>query len=182
MLVIRLQERDPGALDELYQRTERRAHSLARRVVGDTALAEDAVQETFAQLWQRSAELTPEGGQIESLVMTMVHRRAIDLARRRGRRETTLPDPELLQSIDERASALLERVEESLRSEGLRARLNQALADLPPEQHTIVKQAHFGDLSLRDIAEMEGLPLGTVKSRLRLAMAKLTQSIRGKAG
>jgi RNA polymerase sigma-70 factor (ECF subfamily) len=153
---------------------------LARRVVGDAALAEDAVQEAFTQLWQRSSEISPEG-RIESLVMTMVHRRAIDLSRRRGHRETTLPDPELLQPIDERASAMLERIEESLTTEGLRSRLNAALSALPPEQRLIVKQAYFGGSSLRDIAEMEGLALGTVKSRLRLAMAKLTESVPGKA-
>jgi RNA polymerase sigma-70 factor, ECF subfamily len=181
MLVKRLQEKDPGALDELYQRTQRRAHSLAHRVLGDAALAQDAVQEVFAQLWQRTSEISSEGGSLESLVMTMVHRRAIDLVRRRGHRETTLPDPELLEPIDDHASATLEQIEESLTSEGLRSRLNEALSALPPEQRLIVRHAYFGDYSLRDIAEMEGLPLGTVKSRLRLAMAKLTESLRGKA-
>jgi RNA polymerase sigma-70 factor, ECF subfamily len=178
LLLTRLQEKDPTALDELYQRTERQAFNLARRVVGDTALAEDAVQEAFAQLWQRIDQVSPDGGRVESLLMTMVHRRAIDLVRRRGSRETTLPDPELLQPIDERASAMLERVEDALTSEGLRSRLNDALSNLPPEQRTIVRQAYFGELSLRDIAEKGGLPLGTVKSRLRLAMAKLTESVR----
>jgi RNA polymerase sigma factor (sigma-70 family) len=76
---------------------------------------------------------------------------------------------------------MLERIEESLTSEGLRSRLNEALSALPPEQRLIVRHAYFGDSSLREIAEMEGLPLGTVKSRLRLAMAKLTESLRGKA-
>jgi RNA polymerase sigma-70 factor, ECF subfamily len=179
LLLTRLQENDPTALQELYQRTERRAFALARRIVGDAALAEDAVQEAFAQLWRRLDQISPEGGRIESLLMTMVHRRAIDLVRRRGSRETPLPDAELLQPIDERASAMLERVEEVVTTEGLRSRLNEALSGLPPEQRTIVRQAYFGELSLREIAEKEGLPLGTVKSRLRLAMAKLTDSIRG---
>jgi RNA polymerase sigma-70 factor (ECF subfamily) len=181
LLLTRLQENDPTALQELYRRTERRAFALARRVVGDAALAEDAVQEAFAQLWQRIDQISPDGGRIESLLMTMVHRRAIDLVRRRGSRETPLPDPELLQPIDERASAMLDRVEEKLTTEGLRSRLNAALSSLPPEQRTIVRQAYFNESSLREIAEKEGLPLGTVKSRLRLAMAKLTESVRGEA-
>jgi RNA polymerase sigma-70 factor, ECF subfamily len=176
-LVKRLQARDATALDELYQRVQARAFALARRVVGDAALAEDAVQEAFTQLWEHADRFSPEGGRIESLVMTMVHRRAVDLARRRDRRETTLPDPELLQPIDERASAMLERAEDALTSEGLRSRLNAALSALPLEQRTVIKHAYFGEMSLREIAEQEGVALGTVKSRLRLAMVKLTASI-----
>ena len=79
-LVTRLQARDATALDELYKRVQARAFALARRVVGDAALAEDAVQEAFTQLWERADRFSAEGGRIESLVMTMVHRRAIDLA------------------------------------------------------------------------------------------------------
>ena len=173
--------RENDSLRELYLRVERRAFSLALRVLGDGALAEDAVQEAFAQLWQQADRISLDGGRLESLAMTVVHRRAIDIARRRHRRETTIPDADLLQTIDERAVSMLEQVEQSLTSEGLRSSLNEALSALPPEQRTIVRHAYFGELSLREIAEQEGLPLGTVKSRLRLAMAKLSDSLRGKA-
>ena len=97
------------------------------------------MQEAFTQLWARPGQISPEGGRLDSLVMTIVHRRAVDLVRRRGRKETRLPDPELLQPIDERATATLERVEETLTSEGLRSQLNQALSSLPPEQARIVR-------------------------------------------
>lgn len=181
VLATRLRERDPAALDELYRMVQVRAHSLARRVTGDAALAEDAVQEALTQLWERAGRITPEGGRIESLLLTMVHRRAVDIARRRDGRESSLPDLHLLQPIDERAAAMLERAEDALSTAGLRARLNDALSSLPPEQRTIIRHAYFGDMSLPEIAEREGLPLGTVKSRLRLAMAKLTESMRGDA-
>ena len=181
VLATRIRERDPAALDELYQRVEVRAHALARRIVGDADLAEDAVQEALTQLWERAARITPEGGSIESLLLTMVHRRAVDIARRSHGRESPLPDADLLQPIDERAAEMLEATEEMVTTEGLRVRLNEALSALPPEQRTVVKHAYFGDLSLREIAEREGLPLGTVKSRLRLAMTKLTESVRGDA-
>jgi RNA polymerase sigma-70 factor (ECF subfamily) len=181
LLVTRVRAGDPIALGDLYQRVQPRAFLLARRIVGDAALAEDAVQEAFTQLWAQSGQISPEGGRLDSLVMTIVHRRAIDLVRRRGRKETRLPDPELLHPIDERATATLDRVEETLTSEGLRSQLNQALSSLPPEQARIVRFAYAKELTLREIAEQEKLPLGTVKSRLRLAMAKLTASMRGEA-
>lgn len=181
VLATRLRERDPAALDELYRRVQVRAHSLARRVIGDASLAEDAVQEALTQLWERAGRITPEGGRLESLVLTMVHRRAVDIARRRDGRERPLPDADLLQPIDERATAMLEHAEEALSTAGLRSRLNEAVSSLPPDQRAIIKCAYFGDMSLPEIAEREGLPLGTVKSRLRLAMAKLTESMRGDA-
>jgi RNA polymerase sigma-70 factor (ECF subfamily) len=178
LIVARLKEGDPAALRELYQQEERRAFALAFRVVGDAAAAEDAVQEAFTQLWERAGQLTLDGGRIESLLMTIVRRRAVDLARRRGRSGQPLPDPDLLQQVDEQASALLDRVEDRLTTDGLREELRAALAGLPAEQHQIVNHAYFGGLTLREIAEREGLPLGTVKSRLRLAMAKLTETMK----
>jgi len=103
--------RENDSLRELYLRVERRAFLLARRVVGDGALAEDAVQEAFAQLWEQADRISLDGGRLESLAMTIVHRRAIDIARRRHRQETTIPDADLLQPIDERAVSMLEQVE-----------------------------------------------------------------------
>lgn len=181
LIVARLRERDPSALRELYHQEERRAYAVAYRVVGDAAAAEDAVQEAFAQLWERAGQLSLDGGRIESLLLTIVRRRAIDLARRRGRAEKPLPDPDLLQEIDERASALLDRVEEVLTTDGLRGALRSALAALPPEQRRIVNHAYFGEMTLKEIADKEGLPLGTVKSRLRLAMAKLSATMQRQA-
>jgi RNA polymerase sigma-70 factor, ECF subfamily len=178
LIAARLKEGDPTALRELFQQEERRAFALAYRVVGDAAAAEDAVQEAFTQLWERAGQLTIEGGQIESLLMTIVRRRAIDFVRRRGRAGQPLPDSDLLYEIDEQATSLLERVEERLTTEGLRIELKAALSGLPAEQRLIVNQAYFGGLTLSQIAEREGLPLGTVKSRLRLAMAKLTETMK----
>jgi RNA polymerase sigma-70 factor (ECF subfamily) len=74
---------------------------------------------------------------------------------------------------------MLERDEDALSTESLRMRLNEALAGLPEEQRIVIRDVYFGGLSLSVIAQRHGLPLGTVKSRLRLAMAKLTESVRG---
>jgi len=177
-MITRLREGDATALRELYHQEERRAFAVALRVVGDAAVAEDAVQEAFVQLWERAERITLDGGRIEALLMTIVRRRALDLARRRQRAGKPLPTPELLDQIDERASALLERVEENLTTTVLRRELRAALAGLPSEQRQIVNHAYFGGLTLSEIAGREGLPLGTVKSRLRLAMVKLTESMK----
>ena len=139
------------------------------------------MQEAFTQLWEQADRISLDGGRLESLAMTIVHRRAVDISRRRQRNELSIPDGDLLHPIDERALNMLEQVEEALTTEGLKSRLNAALSALPLEQRTIVKLAYFDEMNLREIAEQERLPLGTVKSRLRLAMSKLSGSIRGKS-
>jgi RNA polymerase sigma-70 factor (ECF subfamily) len=176
----RLRAGDGSALVELYQREGKRAFALAYRIVGNAATAEDAVQEAFAQLWQRAARLDPHGGRIEALLMTIVHHRAVDIVRRTERGPTRLPDAEVLEQVDEQAMEMLERVEETLSSAGVRAQLRSALAALPPEQRVVLDHIYVGQRSLREIAEMECLPLGTVKSRLRLAMGKLTNTLGGR--
>lgn len=177
----RLQARDPSALRELFEREGRRALGLAYRVLGDHAAAEDAVQEAFAQLWERADRLDPAGGRIESLLMTMVYRRAIDLARTRRNGAVALPPPDTLPHVDADAAAVLDRVLDLLSSDGLRRRLRAALGGLPEEQRRVVEHAYFDGMTLREIAESEQIPLGTVKSRLRLAMAKLGEAMRVQA-
>ena len=178
----RLRSGDASALIELFKREEKRAFALAYRVLGNSAAAEDAVQEAFAQLWERAPQLKPDGGRIESLLMTIVHRRAIDQVRKLERGGRVLPDPELLDQVDEQATAMLENVEEKLSSARLRAELRAAVEALPPDQRSVLNHAYFQQRSLKEIAEIECLPLGTVKSRLRLAMEKLSKSLHRQAG
>lgn len=176
-LAARLRAGDASALEELYARDSGPAFRLAHRVLQDVAAAEDAVQDAFAQLWERAPGLS-ESGSIRSLLMTMVHRRALDQVRTRRRSVQPLTNIEALQRVDEEASDLLERVIEQVSSEGLRMRLRAALETLPPEQRAVIELGHGGGLSLPEIAEREGVPLGTVKSRLRLAMQKLSAAMR----
>lgn len=178
----RLKAGDESALRELFQREEKRALALAYRVVGDMATAEDAVQEAFSQLWERASQLDPDSGRIESLLMTIVHRRSIDLLRRAGRQSSRLPDAELLEPIDEQATAMLDRVEETVSSEKLRTELRAAVENLPPDQRAILNHVYFAHRSLREAAVLEGLALGTAKSRLRLAMAKLSTALKARDG
>ena len=172
-IATRLREGDAAALGELYDAVGRRAFALARRVLGDPAAAEDAVHEAFAQLWERAATLE-SAGRIDSLVMTMVHRRAIDAVRRRRRGAgVSLLDSGVLTQIDERAEAALDEVVTAISEASLRARLRTIMSGLPEEQRLVVHSVYFESLTLREIAERNEIPLGTVKSRLRLAMARL---------
>lgn len=181
-LADRLRAGDGAALLELFQREGKRAFALAYRIVGDAATAEDAVQEAFAQLWQRAPQLAARDGRIEALLMTIVHHRAIDMVRSAARRPAVqLPDPDLLRQVDEEATAKLERIEEVLSTAGVRAELRSALDQLPEEQRAVLDHVYVWQRSLREIADIECVPLGTVKSRLRLAMAKLTRALGNRA-
>ncbi len=177
-LAVRLQAGDASALEELFERDGGQAFRLAYRVLQDAAAAEDAVQEAFAQLWERAPGLNASGN-IRSLLMTIVHRRALDQVRTRQRRGHPLAESDMLLWIDEEATDLLDRVVEQVSSEGLRLRLREALQALPEEQRAVVELGHMGGLTLAEIAEREGVPLGTVKSRLRLAMRKLSLALKG---
>jgi RNA polymerase sigma-70 factor (ECF subfamily) len=180
-LADRLRAGDGTALLELFQREGKRAFALAYRILGDAATAEDAVQEAFAQLWQRAPRLAARDGRIEALLMTIVHHRAVDMVRGKARRLAYLPDAELLDRVDEEATARLERVEEAISTAALRSELRAALDQLPAEQRVILDHVYVWQRSLREIADIESIPLGTVKSRLRLAMAKLSRSLRNRA-
>lgn len=180
LVAARLRAGDAEALGELYDAVGQRAYALARRVLGDPAAAEDAVHEAFAQLWERATTLEPVG-RIDSLIMTMVHRRAIDAVRRRRGTRVPLGDTGLLAQIDERAEAAFEEVVTAISETSLRARLRAIMAELPEEQRLVVHSVYFESLTLREIAERQETPLGTVKSRLRLAMSRLGAALKTEA-
>lgn len=179
-LARRLRERDASALAALYRAHRRRAFGLAYRVLGDGAAAEDAVHAAFLALWERADRIAIEGS-LGALVMTIVHRRAVDLARRRARHrlhEAGTPDDAeaVVDAIpDEAAQAALARVVDD--PEAVRRRVTSALETLPAEQRLVVELAYFEGLTHAAIAERLGLPGGTVKSRLRLGLGHLRDAL-----
>jgi len=152
-------------------------------VLGDGAAAEDAVHAAFLALWER-ADRIGEHGRLDALVMTVVHRRAVDLARRRARsghlevvplKSDGASQPDAAEGIpDEHAQEAFARV---LDDHSTQTRLAAALARLPEEQRTVVELAYFEGLTHRAIAERLGLPGGTVKSRLRLGLGHLREAL-----
>jgi RNA polymerase sigma-70 factor (ECF subfamily) len=162
-----LRARDETALAEFYDATSRRAFGLAYRVLGDGAAAEDVLQAAYLQFWEQVGGLDESRGSVESLLMTIVHRRAVDAARARGRQRAH--SGELLADPPDDEPAALDRL---VRAEDARS-VRDALEALPEPQRRAVLLAYFEGMTYPEVAAVEGVPVGTVKSRMRLAMERL---------
>jgi len=170
-LVDRLHQRDEQALAELYDATSRRAFGLAYRVLGDGAAAEDVLQTAYLALWEQAAEIDEARGSVESLLMTIVHRRAVDAVRARTRQRARSGALEVDPVDDEPAA--LDRLVQSEDAGNVRA----ALDALPDPQRRAVVLAYFEGMTYPEVAEQEGIPVGTVKSRMRLALERLRDEL-----
>jgi RNA polymerase sigma-70 factor (ECF subfamily) len=162
---------DESALGELYDRTGRIAYGLARRVLRDDRLAEDAVQEGFLVVWRTAAAFRADRAKASTWILTLVHRRAVDLVRREERRRA---DP-----LDDGAAAAIAATERPtdeaawLRFE--RERVQAALVRLPDTQREALELAYYGGFSQTELAERLGVPLGTIKSRMFAGLARLRE-------
>ena len=154
---------DRSAFETLYRRYARPVFGLALRRLGDRGRAEDAVQETFASVWRSAASYRPERGPGAPL-LSAVARNAI-VARRRGRVSTPSEVPDT--PADGPGPA--ERAEQGW----VAWRVHRALEELPEREHEVIALAYWSGLSQSEVAEYLGIPLGTVKTRTRAALARL---------
>lgn len=176
-LILQSQEQ---ALAQLYDRYHRLVFSLALAIVNDRATAEEITLDVFMRVWQKAGTYRRDQAKVSTWLTHIARHHAIDVLRRRAVRvdqfavhweeagpisESSLPGPQ-------------ESVELSLRRE----RIHAALAQLPPEQKEALSLAYFGGYSQSQIAEVLKQPLGTVKTRLRLAMQKLRQYLHEEQG
>ena len=166
-LVALLARGDEGALAELYDRFGAVAFGLALRVVRDTALAEDAVQEAFLTVWRTASRFVAERGKARTWILTLVHRRAVDVVRREQTRRT---DP--LKEQPESGGRTAEE-EAWLRLE--RTRVQEALKRLPDQQREAIELAYYGGFTQSELADRLGEPLGTVKSRMFTGLSRLRE-------
>ena len=164
-LVALVERGEEPALAELYDRFGRIAYGLALRVVRDRNLAEDAVQEAFLALWRTASRFIPERAKASTWILTIVHRRAIDVVRREERRRT--------ERAEEAAEAQVESALDvvSLRME--RERVQAALRALPDQQREALELAYYGGFTQSELAERLGEPLGTIKSRMFKGLSRL---------
>jgi len=167
--------KEPGALEELYEACAGRAFGLAYRVLGDGPAAEDAVHDAFLWLWEHAERVDVRRGEAEALVLTVARRRAIDQLRKRTREA---PGQRALADVEGRVDGEAADVLARIGIEAAGARLHEALRDLQADQREAVELAFFGGMTHRQIADTRGLPLGTVKSRLRLAMERLRAALK----
>jgi RNA polymerase sigma-70 factor, ECF subfamily len=166
-LIDRITRGDSGALRALYDRCAPRALAIAQRVLGMRAEAEEVVQETFIQIWRRSATYDFRRGGAMAWVVTIARSRAID--RLRARAAADRAEARLEEVDPPEATAPLEAAEQRQ----LRERMRGALAALPEEQRSVLELAYFQGLTQSEIAARLGSPLGTVKTRVRLGLARL---------
>ena len=159
---------DHEALAELYDRFGRVAYGVARRILRDDKLAEDAVQEGFLAVWRSADRFRPERAKASTWLLTLVHRRAVDLVRREDRRRA-----ESLPEADTPGTAASTEEDAWLRFE--RERVQEALRRLPDQQREALELAYYGGFSQSELAERLGQPLGTIKSRMFAGLAQLRE-------
>jgi RNA polymerase sigma factor (sigma-70 family) len=161
----RVARADEAALAEAYDRFGRVAYGLAVRILRDAALAEDAVQDAFLAVWRTAVSFDPSRGTASTWIMTLVHRRAVDVVRREDRRRA--------QPLDDAPQGTGETTDEQAAVREQRRAVQAALAQLSPDQREALELAYYGGLSQTELSERLGVPLGTVKSRMFAALAKL---------
>jgi len=167
-LMSRVADGDQGAFAELYDATSPIVFGIALRVLRDRAQAEEVAQEVFLEVWRTAARYDPGKGTPSAWINTMAHRRAID--RVRSAELSTQRDQR--HAEDQLASTAPDISEEVVRRDVGR-RVRRALATLPEAQRRPLALAYFDGRSQREVAEIMGLPLGTVKTRMRDAMRRL---------
>lgn len=163
------------AFSELFAYYAPRIKSFYMKSGMDAATADELAQETMINVWQKSGSFDPAKAKASTWIFTIARNKRIDFFRKEGRPLPDLTDPSMLGHIDERQWRPDVASEEEAASDAL----SDAMKDLPEEQMQMIKKAYFEDKSQRDIAEETGLPLGTVKSRMRLALEKLRYSLKG---
>ena len=173
-LVRRMAAGDESALGTLYDRYSPLLHSVVRRIVGDPDDAEEVLEEAFWQAWRQAGRYEESRGGLSTWLVMIARSRAVDRvrARRRVREERWDELPEPPAESGDAVSPL-----DSAQMDEVRRMVGRAVATLPPEQRQTVELAYFRGLSQSEIAEATGQPLGTVKTRARLALQKLREAL-----
>ena len=162
-LILRAGDGDRGAFEALYRRYARSVFGLALRRLGDRGRAEDAVQETFASVWRGARSYRPERGPGGPWIYAVARNAIVDRSRVRSEPAVEAPEQESHEAgPPERAEAAWTAW-----------RIHRALEELSPNERTVIELAYWSGLSQSEVAEYLGIPLGTVKTRTRAALARL---------
>jgi RNA polymerase sigma-70 factor (ECF subfamily) len=176
-LAKRLQQREPSALAELYDRYGRLAYSLIYRIVHDVGVAEDLVQETFLRVWNRSQGFDAERGALGAWLLAVARNRAIDYVRSSGGKMAR----GALELEHAEHPTLFGNFEADVLSQDRARTVRGALGRLNENQRHVIELAYFEGLSQTEMAERMGQPLGTVKTWVRTALKNLREELAEKA-
>jgi len=168
---------DPDAFEVIYERHSRVAYSLAFRLLGDRQLAEDLVQDAFLAVWRGAAGYASARGSVRNWMLSILHNRGVDRLRTLGamsRRQDALEQMELRRPNEPDAADLAI-------GRALAGTVRDELRELPSEQSEVLRLAYYGGFTHQEISQMLELPLGTVKSRMRLGLERLRRGM-GEAG
>lgn len=175
-LIALVTQGDQDALEALYERYSRAVYSFSLRIVGDAQIAEEILQEVFVRAWQQGGSFQSARGSLITWLLSITHNLSIDEVRRRKRRpqkaESEEPETILASLPDEGLD-----VEEEVWLSSLRVTIQDALQQLPAAQREAIELAYFQGLTQREIADVLGEPLGTIKTRMRLGMLKLREQL-----
>ena len=169
-LAARVSEGDRDAFELVFKRFGGAVRSMSMRVLRDEALADDVVQEVFVRFWNEPQRFDGRRGSLRTFLVTLAHRRSVDVIRSeeaRSRREERVPK-DVSPSIDEEVWA-----------RSLSDKVRAALAELSEDERDAITLAYFGGLSYVEVAARLGAPEGTVKSRIRAGMRKLSTELAG---
>ncbi len=175
-LLQRIQSGDEDALVELHARYANLVYSVAYRVLNEQMAAEEVTQDAFMRLWNKSYSYDPAKGRFITWLLTITRRLAIDHLRQQQRRS---PQAGML-FMDEDPNLWENVLATDDRTSDLRRTLISVLAELPGEQRELIELVYFYGMTHSDIAESLAIPLGTVKTRIRLGMHKLRAAWTGK--
>jgi RNA polymerase sigma-70 factor, ECF subfamily len=173
-LVERIARGDAAALRSAYDAHAGRVLALALRIMRSKAEAEDVVQDTFLEVWRRAGDYDASRGELSAWILSMARSRCIDRVRRARVRAR------YAQQVDPAPHDGSAAVDDSVAASEHGARIRQLLLSLPEEQRHALELAYFEGLTQQEIATRIGVPLGTIKTRLRLALEKLEKGLGGR--
>jgi RNA polymerase sigma-70 factor, ECF subfamily len=167
---------EPAALSQLYDRYSRLVFSIAYSLVGDYATTEEITQDVFIRVWERASQYRADQGKVSTWLISIARHRSIDMLRRQGARPEDHTVSWAESTIDGMPSD--DDPQEAAELSMQRQRVRAAIAQLPIDQKEALALAYFNGYTHRQIAERLEQPLGTVKTRIRLAMQKLRQLLK----
>ena len=166
-----------AALEVLYERYSATVLGLAFRIVGERAVAEDLLQETFWRVWKSAETFQPQRGPFKSWLFRIARNLAIDMYRRRNVRPQAMAGDDNSASAVDQAPDIDTDVAEQAQSDLENQQIRKVIRSLPDVQRQVIEMAYFYGMTRQEIAEATGEALGTIHTRARLALQKLREEL-----